>query len=68
MPHFGIDPERYEGYDKEEELEGSELPPWRDSRSSGGEQTDIRRWIASLDQARRMFGHHRDATHNDDSE
>ena len=25
-----------------------------------GEQTDIRRWIASLDQTLRMFSHHRD--------
>lgn len=26
------------------------------------DQTDIRRWINSIDQARRMFGHRRDAS------
>ena len=25
-----------------------------------GKQTDIRRWISSLDQSYRMFAHHRD--------
>lgn len=28
----------------------------------GDDQTNIRRWIASFEQTRRMFGHHRDTS------
>ena len=60
MPYFRSAPGRYGGYNPEEELVNTELPPDHEPRTEDDErQTDIRRWIASIDQSRRMFGHHR---------
>lgn len=63
MPYWGIDSDRYGGWspeEKEEALEHAELPPDREPCETGTIQTDIRRWLSSIDQARRMFGHHRE--------
>ena len=58
MPYFRPDSERYGRFDKAEELEHAEMPPDREPREGDVGQTDIRRWLSSLDQASRMFGRH----------
>lgn len=61
MTYFGIDSERYGGYDKGEELENAELPPDREVRE------EIEREREAFEEAMKLdtTGVYQDVTGND---